>query len=225
MKRDYLRSALALVVGLVLSLTNLDAQTFDLGFATNSIGDATTSCQYCATVQIKSAGSPFNLGGLSFVFSYNEDAMTFGSYTSINFDENTNCNGQGNLFNPQAPFVANGQVSSGVAPTIFTGFDSCPEVGTEFVDVAEICFDVVDETAMGNLIWSDNPGQFPATTSQDLLTNLSVGLLTNVEEVVVCQAGGGGGGGSGEIGLGAGSTGSSGSCVAIAFSAFTPPKR
>ncbi len=196
MKRDYLRSALALVVGLVLSLTNLDAQTFDLGFATNSIGDATTSCQYCATVQIKSAGSPFNLGGLSFVFSYNEDAMTFGTYTSINFDENTNCDGQGNLFNPQAPFVANGQVSSGVAPTIFTGFASCPEVGTEFVDIAEICFDVVDETAMGNLVWSDNSSQFPATTSQDLLTELTVGLLTNVEEVVVCQAGGGGGGGA-----------------------------
>jgi len=194
MKRDYLRSALALMVGVLMSFTSLDAQTFDLGLSTG-----TTSCQYCATVQIKSAGSPFNLGGLSFVFSYNEDALTYQSYTSLNFDENTMCNGQGNLFSAQTPFVSDGEVSSGVAPTIFTGFDSCPEVGSEWVDVAEICFDITDESQSGQLNWSSDMSQFPATTSQDLLTNLSIGTLTNVDETVVCAGGGGGGAGGGAV--------------------------
>lgn len=142
---------------------------------------------YCATVQIRSASQDFNLGGLSYVFAYNENALNFLNSMSLNFDENSStCNGTQSAFNPQTPVIVNSKVSSGVAPAIFTSFESCPEIKNEWVDVAEYCFTITDSTQFSELEWSDNVSQFAVTTSQDLLSLVESGEKFSPDDQLTC---------------------------------------
>lgn len=158
---------------------------YDLGFSST-----TSECSYCATLQVKSAGEPFNIGGFSFVFGYDKSVLAFSSYNSLNFDEQTTCGGTSPLFSQQTPFTAvDSLVSSGVAPTSFTSFTSCPTVSDAWVNVAEICFDIIDQSpgASGKLSWSSNMTQFVLTTSEDLISPLPLGTLTNLDESILCN--------------------------------------
>ena len=172
---------LSLLTVLFFNTWMANSQSYDLRFETDIVG-----CEWCYTVEMRTADVDFNLGAMSYVFSYDDNALAISSATSINFDENsTSCTGQNNVFiAPQPVLTTPGQVSNGVNPTtaIISGFDSCPIISTGWVPIDQYCFTVLDPTSTASLVWSQNPTQHFATTSQDVSQMVAPATFFNTDD-------------------------------------------
>jgi len=152
------------------------AQSVDCQFVTNTNG--CSDGQYCVLIQIASQDGADYIGSSSIRFSYDAavlnfvgtsmDGITAGSYQSINFDNdqdslNPEClsenGGQGGT--PYSAHSYDGGTPGDFlvtwvlqVPTVFGDPTACPNIGTDWEDVAEVCFDVLDSEGDPNLQFS-----------------------------------------------------------------------
>ncbi len=134
---------------------------------------------YCANVQLKvlEFGETVNIGTSGIFFEYNASALEYVSYTSINFDPEGNC-----IPFEGAPAAWDEHGFDGSEPgkfnivlsLEFSDF-SCPTIGAEWVDVGEVCFNVLDATETTELAFSPDP------TLTSFNTNDNDGILVDVD--------------------------------------------
>lgn len=151
-------STLILVALSIFAFTSSSAQNAALRFETNK------SCEtneYCAIIQIKSNSLiPIKIGTSSIFFDYNREALDFTSYTSLNFDENNDCGFEG--FSPYVEHQYDEEFNGKFNTTITLEIEEaiCTEIHDNFMDLAEICFDIVDPSQSSNLVFSEEHTNF-----------------------------------------------------------------
>lgn len=151
-------STLILIALSLFAFTSTSAQSAALRF------DTKMSCetnQYCAVIQIKSNSLvPFKIGTSSIFFDYNREALDFSSYKSLNFDENNDCGFDG--FSPYIEHQYDQEFNGKFNTTITLEIEEaiCTEIPDNYIDLAEICFDIVDHTQSSNLAFSEEHTNF-----------------------------------------------------------------
>jgi len=168
--------------------TGAFAQSATLQFHTNQ--DCVEN-EYCAIIQIKSNSLvEFELGVSSIFFEYNKEALAFKSYMSLGFDEMTQCEVQGNEIGLFAKHQYDEKVA-GKFNTTLTFMDlgqaevSCNRVYDEFIDVAEICFDVIDNNEVTDLHFVAEHTNFNQGMNTNLLEDI---VLIDKVESLSCNA-------------------------------------
>ncbi len=140
------------VLSLVMCITT-NAQEADLRFATQL---DCAKAQYCATIEMRSSNDfGFGLGTSSIFFTYNARAVKFKSYKSLNFDEQNKCilDQFSPYSNHQYDGVSPGKFNTTITLDIVEA--ACPNVGPEYIPVAEVCFDILDPAKKVNLKFSE----------------------------------------------------------------------
>jgi len=186
----------------LLNNSPLVAENINLRFFNPQINGS----QYCVTVQLIGQNNLLTIGSSTVFFTYNQLAIHQPVATSINFDA-TSCNGVSNIYGTNFSFleVPNSDGEANYAIHLNTPNTACPEISTsEWVDVAEFCFDIVDTTQIADLTFNtqftafntetdDGINQHTLTTitdgTTDELTTLNAcndGLLNGLEERIDC---------------------------------------
>lgn len=147
--------------------------------------------QYCVSLQISNQSqNDLEVGGGTFIFSYNTSALSFSSYSSTEYDENTMCGGT-------FPYNAHNEVTStpGIVSTVLSPsgsvFISCVMVDCNWVDVFEVCFDILDPTLSSDISFGSNTGNNSLFESQDYSANYVVGDVFGLDEALDGSATGG----------------------------------
>jgi len=154
------------------------AQNAQLNLVSNN--DCLNS-DYCVTMQLKSEdGLDFEMGTSSIFLFYNEKALKFKSYQSLNFDESTDCLGNGfqtfdnHRFDADSPGKLNTTINLRV-----TGAD-CAVIGSEYIDVAEVCFRITDLSKRSNVRFSEKHTHFNLDKDEiQLIENVKYGRLND----------------------------------------------
>lgn len=170
--------------------TGVFAQSATLQFDTEQNCDEN---EYCATIQVKSNSLvEFELGVSSIFFEYNEEALAFKSYMSLNFDSSTECDIAGASITLFGAHQYDEKVA-GKFNTTITFMDlgqeevSCNKVYEEFVNVAEICFDIIDNNEDADLHFVEEHTNFNQGMNTALLEDI---VLVDKTESLSCTASG-----------------------------------
>jgi hypothetical protein len=147
------------------------SQSYNLRFANPTLAGG----QFTVTVQAEAVGSSFDLGSSNFYFTFNSSALTFSSGNMLNYNT-------GNYTYSSVGITGN-EVSVNVGLNFGTGGDPLP---TSWTNLAEIVFNITDETQSSNLVWNvgpcicydDNYTTIPGNSFQDLDYSLPVELST-----------------------------------------------
>jgi len=169
------RSTLSIFLFGLLSMIGVTAQSIDCQF----IGlDEECDGQYCMSVQVRSVDGADFLGSSSIRFMYNADVLMFegssidgvtiGNYTAINFDDDQttlhpDCEaangGPGGTSYSEHGF--DGLVPGDfiltfvlLQPTLFGDPAACPGVANDWIEVSQICFDVMDSNGDPNIAFA-----------------------------------------------------------------------
>ncbi len=135
-----------LVAAFFLISTNIYAGIVDVRFS-----DATlTDDSYCVNVQVKAQDIDFELGSATVFFNYNADAIANPQSTAINFSETNSCAFEGAMAPYKNSFnylQTDAKGEGNYAILLMMPNAGCPTVSTEWVDVSQFCFDVVNPDA------------------------------------------------------------------------------
>lgn len=172
-----MRQLTTLILGLFLT-TQLLADIIDIRFFNPQI----ISNQYCVTVQAISQDQILSIGSSTIFFTYNQLAINNPTVNPINFSA-TPCidNGMSNLYGTNFSFleVPNMQGEVNYSINLNTPNTGCPNITTtEWIDIAEFCFDIVDATQIADLTFNT---QFTAfnTGTDDGINQNTLGTLTD----------------------------------------------
>jgi len=175
---------------LIILFTAINVSTFaqsaSLQFETNLKCEEN---EYCATIQIKSNSLvEFELGVSSIFFEYNEEALSFKTYESLNFDGSTQCEVDTSTFSLFGSHQYDEKIG-GKFNTTITYMDlgqvevDCNKVYDEFMDVAEICFDIMDNNESADLRFVSEHTNFNQGMNTDLLEEV---VLVDKTESLSC---------------------------------------
>lgn len=143
---------LCLVLLLAAQLTY--AGVVDVRFANASLSDNS----YCVTVQVKAQDISFEIGSATVFFTYNTAALHNPTATPIKFSETDLCalSGTTSFYRNSFTSLETGAVGEGnYAILLLAPNQGCPTISnTEWVDVAQYCFEVADASAPANLQFS-----------------------------------------------------------------------
>jgi hypothetical protein len=143
---------------------------------------STSGSNFCVNVQVKAQDIPFELGSATVFFSYNTAAIRNPQHTPLNFNELNTCAGSGSVAPYKNSFNAleSSTVGEGnYAILLMYPNQGCPTVQSEWIDVAQFCFDVVDATASKDLAFN---GQYTAfNTVANNGDQLSIGTLSGLD--------------------------------------------
>ena len=147
------------------------------------------SNSYCVAIQTKAQGSGFTIGTSSIILKYNEQAIEFDTYQSLQFDENETC--IGGTSSPWAAQSYNANVG-GVFSLVMTlnGNTSCPEItNDQWEDIGTVCFDIKNQTVSPNLTFDNANIHFNSSESNDGSNQVELGNLSNIinPEALSCQ--------------------------------------
>ena len=182
MKNIYLFITMLLFIG----FSEAQAQSVDLQFVESASSDCENDL-VCFNIQVRSTDGANYLGNSSIRFSYDENVVFFdgysltgivtGTYTSLNYAPGPGCGAAVNYINQafdgsQAgdfliTFVLNGNTD--VLPT-------CEDLSSgDWIDVSEICFQVLDPTGNPNLAFTGVENGFPVNPTGTDETNFNDG--------------------------------------------------
>ena len=137
--------------------------SYDLRFADKRIDYCTPTPTFCTEIQIKAAdgAEDFLVGSHTLFFNYNSNSINFLSYTSLNFNDETECVAIPDVlsFFPYDTFAYSYSESLGLGQfnltTILEGFWSgheCPIItDSQWEDIGTICFTIENDTQTANL--------------------------------------------------------------------------
>jgi len=163
------------------------AQVFDLRFATNLDCNSTT---YCATVQITAQDVAFNIGTSSVFFNYNENALQYSSFNSLNFDGSDMCIAgiASSWDDMNADTVNPGLIN--FTMTLNVDGMGCPTItSNEWTDIAEVCFDVLEQSMPSGLVFSQDNTNFNSQDPNDGTNAIGKGSFMDMNESLDCGGG------------------------------------
>ncbi|QQS28842.1 MAG: T9SS type A sorting domain-containing protein [Sphingobacteriales bacterium] len=127
------------------------AGVVDVRFTDATLNDNT----YCVTVQVKAQDIGFEIGSATVFFSYNTAALSNPTATPLRFSETDLCavGGSTSFYRNSFNYLETGPVGEGnYAILLLAANQGCPTINnTEWVDVAQYCFDVVNASIPVNL--------------------------------------------------------------------------
>lgn len=134
---------------LLFVATSVFGQQAELSFDTKVDCNENT---YCATINLKALETnEFKIGTSSIFVMYNQAALSFKSYESLNFDKGNLCIGDqysaydAHQYDAATPGILN------TTMTLTVEDFACPVVTQAGINVAEICFDVIEYDANSQL--------------------------------------------------------------------------
>lgn len=143
---------------------------------------------FCATVQVKAQDIDFELGSSTIFFNYNKSALKNPQFTALNFKENSGCNGNGGYFNSFNALDISEVGEANYAILLGLQQQGCPTVtNTQWIDVAEFCFEVINANEPVNIDFnlnytafntSDNNGEKLIIGSTEGIYNTVTGINT-----------------------------------------------
>lgn len=136
---------------LLLASGTAFAGVVDVRFANSSYeGDS-----YCVTVQVKAQDISFEIGSATVFFDYNTEALRNPSASPITFSESNDCafGGTAAVYKNSFNSLETGTKGEGNYAILLEVPDQgCPTVSnTEWIDVAQFCFEVVDASVSADL--------------------------------------------------------------------------
>lgn len=186
MRLNLLNRVLALV--LLCFCINVNAQgDFDIRIAASTA----SAGQYCVGLEISNqSANDLEVGGGTFIFSYNASALSFNSYSSSTYDENTPCLGTF-PYNPHNAITTSpGIISTTLSPS-GNVFISCILPDCNWFEIAEICFDITDATQSSDITFGSNAGLNSLYESQDFAMMYTTGEVFGLDEPLDGSATGG----------------------------------
>lgn len=138
------KATFAVVLFSFLGIAQAVAGTVNLRFAnSNCVGT-----QYCTTVQMQASSGSLKVGNGTVFFSYNTQSIANPTFTALNFDS---ADGYG--FAPQFFSLETGNNGEGNYNILLGSASGSPSlsVTTDWVDVAQFCFTVVNAAQTPNL--------------------------------------------------------------------------
>ncbi len=97
------------------------------------------------TIQARTADPiTAELGSFSIFLQFDDEEMVFQSFNSLNFDENATCSGGATAWNMPKYYEHNGQFNMNFALLEGQEANSCPSINNNWIDIAELIFDVND---------------------------------------------------------------------------------
>ncbi|MEZ0540212.1 putative Ig domain-containing protein [Fibrella arboris] len=178
----FLLSLLHISLSLVLICAishRVTAQTANLRLSTQ-LGCADGS--YTATLQIRASdATSFSIGTSSIFLTYDPSSLTFVNYQSLNFNENTLCNGQ-SLWDTHS--------SDGSSPGFFnltltlnSSSISCPLItSADWVSIGTITFSVRNPDGNPTLEFSPDFTSFNAVPANNGILQINAGQFTGVDQ-------------------------------------------
>lgn len=113
---------------------------------------------YCVTVQVKAQDISFEIGSATVFFSYNTAALQNPTATPLRFSETDLCavGGSTSFYRNSFNYLETGPVGEGnYAILLLAPNQGCPTINnTDWVDVAQYCFEVVNASIPANLEFS-----------------------------------------------------------------------
>lgn len=140
---------MTVVVTLFLATHVLQAQLVEVGTYDLQFGNPQTSGNtFCSTIQIRSAvaGQSFAIGSFTTFFVFNTNGINNPVYTGINFNEANLCALDGVLSPYLVPAFGFDSNTGEANVTVIMQLpnNGCPEVTDSWLDVGEVCFDIID---------------------------------------------------------------------------------
>lgn len=119
-------------------------------------GTCTKNCgasQLCLTLKIKAADTnPVLIGSSSIYFTYNPSALTFQSFTPLEFDGTDNCDGGNPAWEVATNDVATGAFSMSMILKEGEDENSCPTItDAAWIDVATVCFTILSNSVFPDI--------------------------------------------------------------------------
>lgn len=124
---------------------------------------------YCAQVQIKAQDISFEIGSATVFFSYNAEAISKPTFTSIHFNEQNQCAMNSTAAPYQNSFNSletNAKGEGNYAILLNTANMGCPTVNGDWIDVAEFCFEVKNKDLTPNLQFNTKYTAFNTNDNQ-----------------------------------------------------------
>jgi len=145
---------------------------------------------YCVMIQGKAQQKDFSIGTSSIMVNYNTDALEFADYTSAQFDEKETCIGGTSSPWGQHQYDAT-SVPGKMCLTMLLDAEgvSCPEITTEhWEDIGQICFDIMDNSAMPNILFDTSKTHFNSSAPNDGTAAIKIGELHEIdtEDALAC---------------------------------------
>ncbi len=147
---------------------------------------------YCVMIQGKASQTDFSIGTSSIMVNYNEDALEFADYTSAQFDEKETC--IGGTSSPWGPHQYDAtSVPGKMCLTMILDAEgaSCPEItSNKWEDIGQICFDIMDNEALPNIIFDTSKTHFNSSSPNDGTAAIKIGELHEIdtEDALACSA-------------------------------------
>lgn len=142
----------------------------------------TSGNNFCTTVQVKAQDIAFELGSATVFFSYNTTAIRNPQHTALNFNENNSCAASGSIAPYKNSFnsLESATVGEGnYAILLMYPNQGCPTVQSEWIDVAQFCFEIVDGAAPKGLSFNAQYTAFNTVANNG--DQLSIGTLSGLD--------------------------------------------
>ncbi len=162
----------------LMSWIGVTAQNAHVNLQSNS---DCINADYCVTMQIKADdGIDFNMGTSSLFMLYNDKALKFKSYKSLNFDEHNECIENGfQAFDPHK-YDADSPGKINTTINLAVSGAKCATIGSEYIDIAEVCFRILDLSKKSNVRFSEKHTHFNLDKDEiQLIENVKYGRLND----------------------------------------------
>lgn len=173
--------ALCMAVGTLFGSTNALAGIVDVRF----VNPTTEGNNYCVDVQIRAQDIDFELGSATVFFEYNALAVNNPQFTALNFNESNQCALTGTVAPYKNSFnflEMNNKGEGNYAILLLYPNQGCPTVSTDWVNVANFCFNVVDPAVLPDLKFNAQYTAF--NTSANNGDQLSIGNLYDLADII-----------------------------------------
>ncbi|AUD06525.1 Ig domain-containing protein [Spirosoma pollinicola] len=181
---NFLASAVLSLLVICLATHDAQAQTANLSVSTQL---DCASGHYLATMQIRASdATSFSIGTSSVFLTYDPNSLTFVSYQSLNFDQNSLCGDQA-LWDMHS--------SDGTSPGLFnltmslnSTSVSCPLINnTDWVSIGTITFNVKNPDGNPALNFVPNFSSFNAVPANNGVVRIQTGQFTGVNQAGVLR--------------------------------------
>ncbi len=178
-----MRNKLFVSAFILMGFVPLNAEEADLRLSSNL---DCSKLEYCVTIDLKSSDPiGFGLGTSSVMLEYDKKAMKFKSYESLNFDENGKCLAGGHPAYAKHQYDA---LTPGVFNTTITlNFTDkgCPYVQDEYIEVAEVCFAILNPSRSSDVRVCEKHTNFNiAKENKAVVEHVNT---TTLDEILYCN--------------------------------------
>ena len=181
MKLNQYNILLIWLCSIIFFAKNATAQTVNLQMIGN------LDCEnnrYCSTIQIQAADeNSFKIGTSSIFFNYNENALAFNNYNSLRFNGSDLC--AAGMMSIWAEHAIDGTSLPNefmVTLMLLADGNGCPTIdNTQWIDIGEVCFDMVDNAQNPQIVFSELNTNFNSDSPNDGSQAIAKGTFLGID--------------------------------------------